>query len=246
MQRLEGGETVSIASSEEKNIPPSNHSESVNLKSFKFWCHRSILCPAGSLCTKQFSSQEQSLQRLCVGQQCQCMTGQCCLLIGWAQLSLSCNISVVVCFMLLMCCCCAAACAAYRGKIDVTLTADRRTDETCKPHIKYGENEIYCWIYLDQNRCREKPTEVMMLSHQHEDTCRLRQPGSVFDAAHQVHQTVFNVTSCTSKHLFRPDEFCSRTAAMLHLTNCYTLWFKFMSVSEAVGGARSHKRTTSA
>ncbi|KAM8760671.1 complement C5 [Acanthopagrus schlegelii] len=59
----------------------------------------------GSLCTKQFSSQEQSLQRLCVGQQCQCMT---------------------------------AACAAYRGKIDVTLTADRRTDETCKPHIKYA------------------------------------------------------------------------------------------------------------
>ncbi|KAM9858664.1 complement C5 [Aulostomus maculatus] len=31
----------------------------------------------GSLCTKQFSSQEQQLQRLCVGEQCQCMTAAC-------------------------------------------------------------------------------------------------------------------------------------------------------------------------
>ncbi|XP_070760148.1 complement C5 [Enoplosus armatus] len=59
----------------------------------------------GSMCTKQFSSQEQTLQRLCVGEQCQCMT---------------------------------AACAAYRGNVDVTLTADRRIKETCRPHIKYA------------------------------------------------------------------------------------------------------------
>ncbi|XP_044053377.1 complement C5 [Siniperca chuatsi] len=58
-----------------------------------------------SYCTKQFSYQEQKLQRLCVGEQCQCMT---------------------------------AACAAYRGNIDLTLTAAKRTDETCKPHIKYA------------------------------------------------------------------------------------------------------------
>ncbi|XP_017281314.1 complement C5 [Kryptolebias marmoratus] len=59
----------------------------------------------GSLCVKQFSDQEQKLQRLCVGEQCQCMT---------------------------------AACASYRGTIDSTLTADKRTEETCKPNIKYA------------------------------------------------------------------------------------------------------------
>ncbi|XP_076588073.1 complement C5 [Chaetodon auriga] len=59
----------------------------------------------GSMCTKQFSYQEQTLQRLCVGEQCQCMT---------------------------------AACAAYRGTVDATLTAAKRTDETCQPHIKYA------------------------------------------------------------------------------------------------------------
>ncbi|XP_070689559.1 complement C5 [Pempheris klunzingeri] len=59
----------------------------------------------GSMCTKQFSSEEQKLQRLCVGDQCQCMT---------------------------------AACAAYRGNIDLTLTAAKRTHETCQPHIKYA------------------------------------------------------------------------------------------------------------
>ncbi|XP_068617056.1 complement C5 [Brachionichthys hirsutus] len=58
----------------------------------------------GSMCTKQFSYQEQVLQRLCVAEQCQCMT---------------------------------AACATYRGN-DTTLTASTRTDEACKPHIKYA------------------------------------------------------------------------------------------------------------
>ncbi|XP_018549132.1 complement C5 [Lates calcarifer] len=59
----------------------------------------------GTMCTKQFSSQEQKLQRLCVGENCQCMT---------------------------------AACAAYRGNVDLTLTAVKRTEETCQPHIKYA------------------------------------------------------------------------------------------------------------
>ncbi|XP_068167986.1 complement C5 [Antennarius striatus] len=35
------------------------------------------------------------------------------------------------------CQCMTAACAAYRGHIDMTLTASKRTDEACKPHIKY-------------------------------------------------------------------------------------------------------------
>ncbi|XP_078027275.1 complement C5 [Epinephelus lanceolatus] len=59
----------------------------------------------GSECTKHFSYEPQKLQRLCVDEQCQCMT---------------------------------AACAAYRGSNDLTLTAAKRTDETCKPHIKYA------------------------------------------------------------------------------------------------------------
>ncbi|KAM7390973.1 hypothetical protein PAMP_021696 [Pampus punctatissimus] len=59
----------------------------------------------GSMCTKQFSYEEQKLQRLCVDDHCQCMT---------------------------------AACATYRGKVDVTLTTAKRTEETCQPHIKYA------------------------------------------------------------------------------------------------------------
>ncbi|XP_029283794.1 complement C5-like [Cottoperca gobio] len=59
----------------------------------------------GSQCTKQFTYQQQELQRLCVDEQCQCMT---------------------------------AACAAYRGNIDVALTAAKRTNETCRPQIKYA------------------------------------------------------------------------------------------------------------
>ncbi|XP_069379296.1 complement C5 isoform X2 [Paralichthys olivaceus] len=59
----------------------------------------------GSMCTKTFSSQEQKLQRLCVGEECQCMT---------------------------------AACATYRGNVDVTLTAAKRTEETCRPHVRYA------------------------------------------------------------------------------------------------------------
>ncbi|XP_008299098.1 complement C5 [Stegastes partitus] len=59
----------------------------------------------GSLCSKQFSYQQQRLQRLCVAEQCQCMT---------------------------------AACAAYRGNLDVTLTAETRTEETCRAQIKYA------------------------------------------------------------------------------------------------------------
>ncbi|KAF1388978.1 hypothetical protein PFLUV_G00068530 [Perca fluviatilis] len=59
----------------------------------------------GSECTTHFSYQQQKLQRLCVDEQCQCMT---------------------------------AACAAYRGNIDVTLTTEKRINETCKPHIKYA------------------------------------------------------------------------------------------------------------
>lgn len=202
----------------------------------------SVLCPAGSLCTKQFSSQEQSLQRLCVGQQCQCMTGNCCLLIGWAQLSLSRSVSVVVYVMLLMCCC-VAACAAYRGKIDATLTADKRTDETCKPHIKYGENVIYCWIYLDQNCCREKPTEVMMKTPAGSDNLVL----CLIQQIQYVRQTVLDVTSCTQ-------HFCSNPMSSVWSQQLRYTWqtvshlcFVFMSVlfwSEAVGGVRSHKRTT--
>lgn len=30
----------------------------------------------GSLCTREFSTQEQKLQRLCVAEQCQCMAGE--------------------------------------------------------------------------------------------------------------------------------------------------------------------------
>ncbi|XP_040898542.1 complement C5 [Toxotes jaculatrix] len=59
----------------------------------------------GSMCTKQFSYQEQKLQRLCVGEECQCMT---------------------------------AACATYRGNVDLSRTADKRTEETCQPHIRYA------------------------------------------------------------------------------------------------------------
>ncbi|KAM9360733.1 complement C5 [Symphorus nematophorus] len=36
------------------------------------------------------------------------------------------------------CQCMTAACASYRGDIDVTLTAAKRTSETCQPHIKYA------------------------------------------------------------------------------------------------------------
>ncbi|KAK5871764.1 hypothetical protein PBY51_004625 [Eleginops maclovinus] len=59
----------------------------------------------GSKCTRLFTYQQQKLQRLCVDEQCQCMT---------------------------------AACASYRGSMDATLTAGRRTTETCRPHIKYA------------------------------------------------------------------------------------------------------------
>ncbi|XP_061881270.1 complement C5 isoform X2 [Entelurus aequoreus] len=59
----------------------------------------------GSLCSKHFSYQEQKLQRLCVADQCQCMT---------------------------------AACAAYRGTFDLSLTAAKRQEETCRHHIKYA------------------------------------------------------------------------------------------------------------
>ncbi|XP_031694616.1 complement C5-like [Anarrhichthys ocellatus] len=59
----------------------------------------------GSECTKRFSYEQQKLQRLCVDEQCQCMT---------------------------------AACAAFRGNVDVTLTAAKRTNETCRQHIKYA------------------------------------------------------------------------------------------------------------
>ncbi|XP_068425004.1 complement C5 [Clinocottus analis] len=59
----------------------------------------------GSECTKQFSYQQQKLQRLCVDDQCQCMT---------------------------------AACATFRRNVDATLTATKRANETCRPHIKYA------------------------------------------------------------------------------------------------------------
>ncbi|KAM3610513.1 uncharacterized protein V6R79_005063 [Siganus canaliculatus] len=59
----------------------------------------------GSMCTTSFSYQEQKLQRLCLGQQCQCMT---------------------------------ASCAAFRDNMDVTLTAEKRVAETCRPHIRYA------------------------------------------------------------------------------------------------------------
>nr|XP_046242467.1 complement C5 isoform X2 [Scatophagus argus] len=36
------------------------------------------------------------------------------------------------------CQCMTAACAAYRGNIDVSLTAAKRMDETCQPNIKYA------------------------------------------------------------------------------------------------------------
>ncbi|XP_042338951.1 complement C5-like [Plectropomus leopardus] len=64
----------------------------------------------GSECSRYFSYEQQKLQRLCVDEQCQCMT---------------------------------AACAAYRGTIDLTLTAAKRTEETCKPHITYGEKSRF-------------------------------------------------------------------------------------------------------
>ncbi|XP_075323118.1 complement C5 [Odontesthes bonariensis] len=59
----------------------------------------------GSLCLKPFSDEQQKLQRLCVGEHCQCMT---------------------------------AACAAFRGRIDTTLTADDRKAEICRPQIKFA------------------------------------------------------------------------------------------------------------
>ncbi|KAK2838185.1 hypothetical protein Q5P01_015397 [Channa striata] len=59
----------------------------------------------GSICTRPFSYEDQKLLRLCVGEECQCMT---------------------------------AACAAYRGTVDRALTAARRIEETCQPHIKYA------------------------------------------------------------------------------------------------------------
>lgn len=40
----------------------------------------------------------------------------------------------------LFACWCVAACATYRGDTDATLTADKRTNETCQPHIRYGEH----------------------------------------------------------------------------------------------------------
>ena len=43
-------------------------------------CH--VVPLAGSVCTKQFSYQEQKLQRLCVDNKCQCMTGKSSPLIG--------------------------------------------------------------------------------------------------------------------------------------------------------------------
>ncbi|XP_028270713.1 complement C5 [Parambassis ranga] len=36
------------------------------------------------------------------------------------------------------CQCMTAACAMYREGVDPTLTADKRTEETCRPHIKYA------------------------------------------------------------------------------------------------------------
>ncbi|XP_072243255.1 complement C5 [Leuresthes tenuis] len=59
----------------------------------------------GSLCLKPFSDQQQKLQRLCVGEHCQCMT---------------------------------AACAAFRGRLDTTLTAEARKAEICRPQIKFA------------------------------------------------------------------------------------------------------------
>ncbi|XP_034078552.1 complement C5-like [Gymnodraco acuticeps] len=59
----------------------------------------------GSECTRQFSYQQQKLQRLCVDEECQCMT---------------------------------AACAAYRGSTDPAMTVNKRTAETCRPHITYA------------------------------------------------------------------------------------------------------------
>ncbi|XP_042276163.1 complement C5 isoform X3 [Thunnus maccoyii] len=43
----------------------------------------------GSMCTKQFSYQEQRLQRLCVGDQCQCMTAACAAYRGKHDLTLT-------------------------------------------------------------------------------------------------------------------------------------------------------------
>ncbi|XP_055367268.1 complement C5 isoform X2 [Betta splendens] len=59
----------------------------------------------GSMCTKVFTFQVEKLERLCKGEQCQCMT---------------------------------ATCAASRGNFDLTLTAAKRTEETCRPHVKYA------------------------------------------------------------------------------------------------------------
>lgn len=131
----------------------------------------------GSMCSKRFSYQEQKLQRLCVAEQCQCMTGNTSLVIGWdwtylltyvgedcsSFLELRSSVlrnafrqkpvygspersnrlqTLTVELQHVCCCCCLAACAAYRGNIDVTQTAAKRTEETCRPHIKYGENHV--------------------------------------------------------------------------------------------------------
>ncbi|XP_056142299.1 complement C5 [Lampris incognitus] len=58
----------------------------------------------GSMCTKQYSYQEQKLQRLCVAEHCQCMT---------------------------------VACATYRHNTGMSVTSDTRTQEACRPNIKY-------------------------------------------------------------------------------------------------------------
>lgn len=96
------------------------------------------------MCTKQFSSQEQKLQRLCVGENCQCMTGRCDSQWCWLVflLDVVCCVSNMLHVSLCVNYCYVAACAAYRGNVDLTLTAVKRTEETCQPHIKYGEKEV--------------------------------------------------------------------------------------------------------
>ncbi|XP_069579966.1 complement C5 isoform X1 [Brachyistius frenatus] len=90
----------------------------------------------GSLCTKQFSYQQQKLQRLCVAEQCQCMT---------------------------------AACAAYRGNINTTLTAAERTEETCRPHVRYAYKVEVTSAAAEGDFMTYTATVVEVLKNDHKD-----------------------------------------------------------------------------
>ncbi|KAM6930938.1 complement C5 [Xenentodon cancila] len=101
----------------------------------------------GSLCLQQFFYQEQKLQRLCVGEQCQCMT---------------------------------AACAVYRRHVNVSLTAATRTEETCRPHIRYAYKVMVKSSAAEGDFMTYKATVVEILKVTDKELSELS-PGSEVD-----------------------------------------------------------------